>query len=714
MDNLNTLLSAYQSNLADQERQSDAKQEEAEEKKKQREGIEVPLGIELLNRGLASGRLGNIAHHLIKKAIPVEWAKKNGIAGLYDAYKKNGYEGAIRHAAGGIPIPREKLEELAGGKENLEALHRGLRAMGREGSITELHNALTGGLAAATEKAQGAASSALAAADEQSGGALSAGASTAAELARGGPGAAATKSQTLAEEAVARAKAAAEAKGGAAARIAQQKLEETRTRAKSRADEGRRRIAALKKTASDKAALTKQRAAQAAQDAQEAIDRKTASAKAEMEKARATAAQAAAQKAEEAKRSAQAIKETSKKGINEFSIKRQPAPVAAEEQAAAAAEEPVAAAAEEQPAPLLQVRPPSAVPVAIPTKRPKLRTFRKSSRSSTRGSIQTGAPAPVQQSQDPTAIERSNAKHARAVPADSVGDAPDSQVVPEPRAVERPAATLQPRVINDSLPDIETMNATDSGNTAVGGPKVSTIKPYTQPQEEANRAIRGYNRVNADFQSRKNIRGYNRVNESYRRIASTGAFKLKEPIATPSSLRPEGARASAEDFVSVEQDDSVPDFLKPVANLPSAVVRKDSFFGSQSTPTDSQILGSLNQKLKPKVRRNVASSRGRLSVNSRATMNEMQSSAKASSTNLSEQVKAAYQARDFSQLPEHMQPLGYRAPRTGAVSAAPGPSAPSALQISKNALALQPSTGSQINPRRPAFAQEEEEVEDFE
>ena len=99
MDNLNTLLSAYQSNLADQERVSESKQEEAEEKKKEREGIEVPLGIELLNRGLASGRLANIAHHLIKKAIPVEWAKKNGIAGLYDAYKKNGSFGdAIRHA----------------------------------------------------------------------------------------------------------------------------------------------------------------------------------------------------------------------------------------------------------------------------------------------------------------------------------------------------------------------------------------------------------------------------------------------------------------------------------------------------------------------------------------------------------------------------------------------------------------------------------------
>lgn len=103
-----------------------AKEELEEGKKRSREGIEVPLGIEALQLGLQSGRLGLLGKHVLStfgKGAMADLEKTHGhIKDAVASFKKGGYESVIRKAAN-LTIPKEKLRSMwknSGSKAKLD------------------------------------------------------------------------------------------------------------------------------------------------------------------------------------------------------------------------------------------------------------------------------------------------------------------------------------------------------------------------------------------------------------------------------------------------------------------------------------------------------------------------------------------------------------------------------------------------------------------
>ena len=139
---LNQLLSGYNQRLNAETRKVDAKQQEEDEKKREREGIEVPIGIELMNAGLQSGRIGSlfkkhVLRHVLSKAIPAEFIKKHGIDGLLDAHEKGGMKGALAYAASKAPIDLSKLHDMVGGEDNYNAIRGILQSGGSKEDVTK-------------------------------------------------------------------------------------------------------------------------------------------------------------------------------------------------------------------------------------------------------------------------------------------------------------------------------------------------------------------------------------------------------------------------------------------------------------------------------------------------------------------------------------------------------------------------------------------------
>ncbi len=156
------LMNMYNENANATRQQTEAENQEKEEKKRAREGIEVPVGIELLNRGfmnigqrgIGKGVRDHITKHLLKKALPREFLKKHGIDGLLDAYQKAGggkagIKAAVAHAASKAPIDLDKVHEAVGGKENYD-LMKGILASG--GSKQDVIDALGEGVGNAVDK----------------------------------------------------------------------------------------------------------------------------------------------------------------------------------------------------------------------------------------------------------------------------------------------------------------------------------------------------------------------------------------------------------------------------------------------------------------------------------------------------------------------------------------------------------------------------------
>ena len=132
-----------------------AEQQEDESKKRDREGLEVPLGIEALQLGLQSGRLAQLGKHLGNKIFGSKVMKKAGnIQEVVKSFKKGGYESVIREAS---KIPKEQLREMwdkSDSKANFDDVLAELKSKygSKEEAIVNLHSDMKKGLMGAYDK----------------------------------------------------------------------------------------------------------------------------------------------------------------------------------------------------------------------------------------------------------------------------------------------------------------------------------------------------------------------------------------------------------------------------------------------------------------------------------------------------------------------------------------------------------------------------------
>lgn len=132
-----------------------AEQQEDESKKRDREGLEVPLGIEALQLGLQSGRLAQLGKHLGNKVFGSKVMKKAAnIQEVVKSFKKGGYESVIRDAS---KIPKEQLREMwdkSGSKANFDDVLAELKSKygSKEEAIVNLHSDMKKGLMGAYDK----------------------------------------------------------------------------------------------------------------------------------------------------------------------------------------------------------------------------------------------------------------------------------------------------------------------------------------------------------------------------------------------------------------------------------------------------------------------------------------------------------------------------------------------------------------------------------
>ena len=109
MDNFYNAVSAIQSSANAAKEEANEKRDQAieltEDKKRAREGVEVPLGMELLQMGLSSGRLGALGGHLANHAFSLANLKNlqsfdpESIARMASAGATDGFGGLVRAAA---------------------------------------------------------------------------------------------------------------------------------------------------------------------------------------------------------------------------------------------------------------------------------------------------------------------------------------------------------------------------------------------------------------------------------------------------------------------------------------------------------------------------------------------------------------------------------------------------------------------------------------
>lgn len=109
MDNFYNAVSTIQSSAAAAKEEANEKRDQAieltEDKKRAREGVEVPLGMELLQMGLSSGRLGALGGHLANHAFSLANLKNlqslhpESIARMASAGATDGFGGLVRAAA---------------------------------------------------------------------------------------------------------------------------------------------------------------------------------------------------------------------------------------------------------------------------------------------------------------------------------------------------------------------------------------------------------------------------------------------------------------------------------------------------------------------------------------------------------------------------------------------------------------------------------------
>ena len=132
-----------------------ADEEENESKKREREGLEVPLGIEALQLGLQSGRLAQLGKHLGNKVFGSKVMKKAGnIQDVVKSFKKGGYESVIRDAS---KIPKKQLQDMwdrSGSNAKLDDVLTELKSKygSKEEAITNLHSDMKTGLMGAYDK----------------------------------------------------------------------------------------------------------------------------------------------------------------------------------------------------------------------------------------------------------------------------------------------------------------------------------------------------------------------------------------------------------------------------------------------------------------------------------------------------------------------------------------------------------------------------------
>lgn len=109
MDNFYNAVSAIQGSANAAREEANEKRDQAieltEDKKRAREGIEVPLGMELLQMGLSSGRLGALGGHLANHAFSLANLKNlqslrpDAISNIASAGATDGFGGLVRAAA---------------------------------------------------------------------------------------------------------------------------------------------------------------------------------------------------------------------------------------------------------------------------------------------------------------------------------------------------------------------------------------------------------------------------------------------------------------------------------------------------------------------------------------------------------------------------------------------------------------------------------------
>ena len=139
---LSQMMNMYSERANSERQDADSKRLVAEEEKRDREGVEVPVGLELIQQGLSSGRFADlmkkhVVRHLVRKAVPREFIKKHGIEGLLDAYEKGGAKGVVAHVASKVPIDLDKLHAAVGGKENYDLIQGVIRSGGSKQQVTD-------------------------------------------------------------------------------------------------------------------------------------------------------------------------------------------------------------------------------------------------------------------------------------------------------------------------------------------------------------------------------------------------------------------------------------------------------------------------------------------------------------------------------------------------------------------------------------------------
>tara|TARA_R110000782_G_scaffold45394_3_gene100871 strand:+ start:1664 stop:2983 length:1320 start_codon:yes stop_codon:yes gene_type:complete len=122
-----------------------------ESKKRQREGIEVPIGMELLQMGLSSGKLKDAAHSFIKSNFSIAASKElssrvpqfEHIINTADAYSRGGLRGVMEHSSKKV-LPRSVIHEAWGNPKEAEGFISKLKSL--FGSKKEAIESLSGDL----------------------------------------------------------------------------------------------------------------------------------------------------------------------------------------------------------------------------------------------------------------------------------------------------------------------------------------------------------------------------------------------------------------------------------------------------------------------------------------------------------------------------------------------------------------------------------------
>jgi len=153
LNKLSSLIGSYASTLDEKKREREEDIDEKDEKKRQREGIEVPLGLELLNMGLSHDNIKTVLTHLFKKAVPGEFIKAHSALGIAQAHMRGGMPEVARYVASKGGMSASKINEIFG-EEQGNKIMNALKALGgnKQERLEKLSTAAQNALKTQNEK----------------------------------------------------------------------------------------------------------------------------------------------------------------------------------------------------------------------------------------------------------------------------------------------------------------------------------------------------------------------------------------------------------------------------------------------------------------------------------------------------------------------------------------------------------------------------------